>query len=174
MEGRHPHVAGEDLPHTRAQTTTCRARVQARAAPAAGSPSLGPRRGWSPRAERGLPPLPLLLAAEASCSLPALAVGAWHIALCSRVLFKVQRVFSQCLNKRRFCGTENWLRSDGDGGRSGRSCGRLCQRRWQPPLHNARALPSTARSPLLSACGELEKSELIHAISFSGNILCSN
>lgn len=135
MEGRHPHVAGEDLPHTRAQTTTCRARVQARAAPAAGRGLAPLTQHWDcagagPRAaERGLPPLPLLLAAKASCSLPALAVGAWHIALCSRVLFKVQRVFSQCLNKRRFCGTENWLRSDGDRGRSGRSCRRLCQRR---------------------------------------------
>lgn len=174
MEGRHPHVVGEDLPHTRAQTTTCRARVQARAAPAAGSPSLGLRRGWSPRAERGLPPLPLLLAAEASCSLPALAVGAWHIASCSRVLFKVQKSVFAVLEQETFLwhGELAWKRRGW--GRSGRSCGRLCQRCWQPPLHNAHALPSTARSPLLSACGELEKSELIHAISFSGNILCSN
>lgn len=168
MEGRHPHVAGEDLPHTRAQTTTCRARVQARAAPAAGSPSLGLRRGWSPRAERGLPPLPLLLAAEASCSLPALAVGAWHIASCSRVLFKVQRVFSQCLNKRRFCGTENWLGSDGDGGEVGEAAGASAPCTMPVPCP---AQPA----PLSSLPVEsLKKSELIHAISFSGNILCSN
>lgn len=45
-------------------------------------PAPGPRRGWSLKAERGLP-----------VALPALAVSARHVALRSRVLFKVQRVF---------------------------------------------------------------------------------
>lgn len=93
------------------------------------------------------------------------------LALPSTVLFKVQRVFLQCLNKRCFCGREIWFNSDGDGERS---CGRLCQGHSQSLVHNACALPSTARSPLLSACRKREKLELIHAISVSGNIFCCN
>lgn len=71
--------------------------------------------GWSLRAQQGL--LPPLRAARAGCSLHALAVSAWHIASCSRVLFKVQRLFFlQCVNKRHFYGRESWFKSNSDGG----------------------------------------------------------
>lgn len=43
-----------------------------------------------------------------------------------------------------------------------------------PLVCNACALPSTARSPFLSACREHEKSEPFHIISFPGNFLCSD
>lgn len=111
-------------------------------------PALGLCRDPSPWAEQGLPPP---LAARASRSLPALAVGAWRLAWHSRVLFKVQRVALQCWNKRCFCDTKSCFKSHWDEGRSGQSCCCLCQMHWRPLVCSARALRGTARSLLLSA-----------------------
>lgn len=60
------------------------------------------------------------------------------------------------------------------GERSGQSYRCLCQRHLQCLVCKACALPSTACSPLLSTCGDCEKLELIYAVSFSGNIICSD
>ena len=96
MEGRHPRVAGRDLPHTRAQTpvTTCRARVQARGAPAAGRGLVALTQHWDwagagPRGQSGVCRL------HSCSSLPGLAVPSLPWLLAPGALPRVQKSYSK-------------------------------------------------------------------------------